>query len=371
MLSYPGVYLDEIPARPGAITGASTSVTAFVGPFSRGPIGEAVSVTSWGDAERTFGGLAAESEASYGLRAFFLNGGRRAVVVRTGGGGAVALAGSQAEGTGLHALRSGFALLCVPDAARLPDAEARSVYADAAALCEREGAFLLCDPSDSSDAFRWRQDVAPATTQGAAYWPRLVVADPLTGGTREIGPSGAVAGVVARTDTARGVWKAPAGRSASVRGVTLSSAVSRAETRALAQVGVNALRQFPQHGTLVWGARTLLGGAGGDYRYLPVRRLALHIERSVTRGLVWAVFEPNDEPLWAGVRRAVDAFLNELFRSGAFPGSTPRDAYFVRCDWTTMTSADVARGVLRAHIGFAPLWPAEFVVLVVEVPAGR
>ena len=136
---------------------------------------------------------------------------------------------------------------------------------------------------------------------------------------------------------------------------------------------MNGLRTFATSGTVVWGARTLKGAdqLASEWKYLPVRRTALFLEESLYRGTQWVVFEPNDEPLWSQIRLSVGAFMQDLFRKGAFAGTTPREAYFVRCDRTTTTQADVDRGVVNILVGFAPLKPAEFVVIQIQQLAGQ
>ena len=152
----------------------------------------------------------------------------------------------------------------------------------------------------------------------------------------------------------------------------LAVALPDGDIRRLAAVGVNALRALPGAGPVVWGSRTLhRGDADPEWTYLPVRRLALFIEESLDRGTRWAVFEPNDEALWGRIRRDVEAFLATLFRQGALEGPTPQQAYFVRCDRTTTTQADVDRGIVNVVIGFAPLRPAEFVVVRLQQLAGQ
>ena len=135
---------------------------------------------------------------------------------------------------------------------------------------------------------------------------------------------------------------------------------------------MNTLRVFPD-GVVSWGARTMDGddGFASEYKYIPIRRLALFIEESLYRGLKWVVFEPNDEPLWAQIRLNVGAFMNNLFRQGAFQGQTPKDAYFVKCDSSTTTQNDRNLGIVNIVVGFAPLKPAEFVVLTLQQMAGQ
>jgi phage tail sheath protein FI len=187
-------------------------------------------------------------------------------------------------------------------------------------------------------------------------------------------PCGAVAGVMARTDAQRGVWKAPAGQEATLIGVPqLSVSLTDAENGELNPLGVNCLRAFPIIGRVVWGARTLAGAdqLGSEWKYIPVRRTALYIEESLYRGTKWVVFEPNDEPLWAQIRLNVGSFMHDLFVQGAFQGKTPRDAYLVKCDKETTTQSDIDHGIVNILVGFAPLKPAEFVILKIQQLAGQ
>lgn len=180
--------------------------------------------------------------------------------------------------------------------------------------------------------------------------------------------------MIARTDAERGVWKAPAGLDATLSGVTqLSLPLTDGEIGQLNPVAVNCLRLAPGAGHAVWGARTRNGSdrIASEWKYLPVRRTALFIEESLFRGIQWAVFEPNDEPLWAQLRLNIGAFLNNLFRQGAFQGKTAREAYFVKCDATTTTQTDINLGIVNILVGFAPLKPAEFVVLRLQQIAGQ
>jgi phage tail sheath protein FI len=187
-------------------------------------------------------------------------------------------------------------------------------------------------------------------------------------------PCGAIAGVWARTDATRGVWKAPAGLDAALAGITgLQAKLSDLENGQLNPLAINNLRTFRDAGTVVWGARTLRGAnsIGDEYKYIPVRRLALYLEETLYRNTQWVVFEPNDEPLWAQVRLNIGAFMHTLFVQGAFQGKTPRDAYFVKCDKETTTQNDIDRGIINIVVGFAPLKPAEFVVIKIQQMAGQ
>lgn len=568
---YPGVYVEEIPSGVRPIAGASTSDTAFVDYFPRGAIDGAVRLASWADFEREFGGLDANSEASYAIQQYYLNGGRVAWVVRvaapdadaasrnlsdsqvysgmsgaggsgsggavgdiltvtarspgawgnnlqlaidhrgvlqvagassafnmvvreviqsggkrivvasesyrnlsvnansaryvetvvnrdsrlvkvsyTGGGalpgptgadivgdpghaiwlilgqsgyqegdqiksaeaawgsitftvgdnkttpnmdawsqsvGAAALLGSDSGGAPLNAgiyeleriAPNVFSLLCIPAAAKLSANSMQSVWAAAATLCEDKRAFLIVDiPEDVNNVAKMTQwvsgDARPQTNHAAVYFPRLQVPDPLKNNDlRSIGASGTIAGIYARTDGERGVWKAPAGIEAGLRNSSLPIKLTDQETAVLNPIGVNVLRSFPIYGNVVWGARTLEGSdqQASEWKYLPVRRTALFIEESLYQGLKWVVFEPNDEPLWAQIRLNVGSFMQGLFRQGAFAGKTPREAYLVKCDSETTTPGDVNLGIVNIIVGFAPLKPAEFVVIKLQQMAGQ
>lgn len=183
------------------------------------------------------------------------------------------------------------------------------------------------------------------------------------------GPSGVVAGVFARTDARRGVWKAPAGRDAVLKGVQdVSIPLDDSENSSLNSLGINCLRNLPGVGPTVWGSRTYAGAdpLAAEAKYIPVRRLTLFLEESLYRGTQWAALEPNDEPLWAQIRLNVGSFLHSLFLQGAFQGTSPRDAYLVHCDRETTTQNDIAQGIVNIVVGFAPLKPAEFVILRIQ-----
>jgi phage tail sheath protein FI len=180
--------------------------------------------------------------------------------------------------------------------------------------------------------------------------------------------------VWARTDAERHVWKAPAGIDASLNGVEqVTVPLTNLEHGRLNPLGVDVLREFPVIGPVVWGARTMRGAdlLADEWKYIPVRRTALYIEESLYRGTQWVVFEPNDEPLWSAIRLNVGAFMNSLFRQGAFQGRTPKDAYLVKCDAETNPQNDIDRGIVNILVGFAPLKPAEFVLIHIEQLAGQ
>jgi phage tail sheath protein FI len=213
------------------------------------------------------------------------------------------------------------------------------------------------------------------SSNAIAYFPRLRMPDPLNENRLgEFAPCGAIAGVMARTDAQRGVWKAPAGLDASFSGVPeFTYKLTDGENGRLNPLGLNCCRSFPVTGNVVWGARTLAGAdqLASEWKYVPVRRTALFIEESLFRGTQWVVFEPNDEPLWAQIRLNIGAFMQNLFRQGAFQGRSPREAYLVKCDRETTTQNDINLGVVNILVGFAPLKPAEFVVIKIQQLAGQ
>jgi phage tail sheath protein FI len=285
--------------------------------------------------------------------------------------------GNEDAQTGIQALRKAdlFTILCIPP--RTPEGKLDDmVWSPAAALCRERRAFLLVDaPSTESTASlpTWLKGTGLAgldTRNAALYFPRILRPDPLRGGaSAPFAPCGAVAGTYARTDSARGIWKAPAGIEAGLSGVIgLPVVLTDDDSGALNPAGINCLRTFRGTGTVIWGARTLRGNdvLSDEYKYVPVRRLALYLEETLYRNTQWVVFEPNDEALWSQIRLAVGGFMQSLFRQGAFQGTTPRDAYFVRCDHDTTTQYDIDRGIVNIIVGFAPLKPAEFVVIGIQ-----
>ena len=540
-LTYPGVYIEELPSGVRTIIGVATSVAAFVGRTERGPVDTATTVTSPGDFERTFGSPDANAPVAHAVRDFFLNGGTQAVIVRvykrpaagnenaklnsnglsliardkgasgnairarvdhatrpaavgedatalfnlfvqdtatgateeyrnvsvapahpqridrilesasslvlldgavpaarptahadlpadlpkprtvwddpTGGTDTAvtstkvatadvavdsdplddsayfAGANFQSEKKGLFALDGTdlFNMLCIPPDTITGDTTAKT-YAAALTYCVNRRAFLIVDsradwqnadgtlkPAFKNNPRKAKTDdlglSGPAARNAAVYFPRVLQPDPAQDNRDALfAPCGIVAGLFAKTDATRGVWKAPAGVDAGVLGVRkLGVNLTDDENGLLNPVGINCLRNFRAAGNVVWGSRTLRGDdqTPDDYKYVPVRRLALFIEESLYRGTQWAVFEPNDEPLWAQLRVNIKAFMNDLFRQGAFAGSSPAQAYKVKCDSETTTPSDVNKGIVNVLVGFAPLKPAEFVVLKIQQLAGQ
>jgi phage tail sheath protein FI len=288
---------------------------------------------------------------------------------------------SEEKKEGIYALEHTniFNLLCIPPYQEGDEDVAPGVLADAAAYCEKRRALLLVDPPKSWIGKDKARDGFPipelSSNNAAVFFPRIQAPNLLRDNqVEDFAPSGAIAGVMARTDATRGVWKAAAGQEATLRGVVgLSVPLTDAENGELNPLGINCLRQMPAAGYVVWGARTTVGDdrLASQWKYIPVRRTALFIEESLYRSTQWAVFEPNDEPLWSQLRLNIGVFMHGLFRQGAFQGQSPKDAYFVKCDSTTTTQADIDRGIVNIIVGFAPLKPAEFVVLYIKQMAGQ
>lgn len=519
-LTYPGVYIEEVPSGVRAIRGVATSITAFIGRARRGPVNQPVRVQGFGEYANRFGGLWRQSTMSYAVAHFFQHGGegKDALIVRVHNGGApdtttvtgaadslnfvaanpglwgrslrvrvdhntrppqgneelfnltvrdtgtettelfrnvsvlplheryvgrvleeesnlVRLSGSapanrpaatpdapsgdpmtQTPGsiafnndggdgnditdaqitgdrndrTGIYALESAdlFNLLCVPPLTPTTDVDS-DTWARAAGYCQERRAMLIVDSPAA-----WAANASTAITDAEAginslratvgtddarnvmvYFPRLRMRDPLSENRpADFVSCGAVAGIIARTDEQRGVWKAPAGLEASFSGALgFTYTMTDAQNGVLNPLGLNCLRTFRVAGNLVWGARTLAGAdlLASEWAYIPVRRLALFIEESLYRGTQWVVFEPNDEPLWAQIRLNVGAFMQNLFRQSAFQGRSPREAYFVKCDRETTPQNDINRGIVNILVGFAPLRPAEFVVIRIQQLAGQ
>jgi len=489
-LTFPGVYIEEIPSGVRTITGVATSITLFIGWAPRGRVDRAVRIASFTDYERTFGGFDARTRLGHVVRQFYDNGGSDAYIVRLVGAGATtsnAVIGDltiTASSQGLwgddYAVRTTRRVAPAPDNLRFTldvldkkngnavvesfqnlsmdqnDSQGRfaeSVINDHSGFvtvsvganntpadntaslaggsdgtiltpgtanfhlalsaafgvgsitdridlfnlvcvpgetdpptlatlqthCRERRAFLIVDAKQADTVVSLNAGApgpitGSAASNSAIFFPWVRSPDPLQqGALSDFPPCGFVAGVFARTDATRGVWKAPAGSDASLNGATgLAITMSEAENGQLNPLAINCLRTLPVYGNVVWGSRTLHGqnDRGSEWKYIPVRRMALFLEESLYRGTQWVVFEPNDEPLWAQIRLNIGAFMQGLFRQGAFQGRTPKEAYFVKCDKETTTQADINLGIVNIFVGFAPLKPAEFVVIKLQQIAG-
>jgi phage tail sheath protein FI len=266
-----------------------------------------------------------------------------------------------------------FNILCVPAETTPATISSLQTY------CHDQRAFYIVDCAEN-DRFTSLQG-GPANLTGANavnsafYFPWVSAPDPLQQGrARNFPPCGFVAGLYATTDATRGVWKAPAGIDAGLTGISgLTVALTDLQNGTLNVQGINCLRSFPTYGNVIWGARTLRGddAIASEWKYVPIRRFALFLESSLFRGTQWVVFEPNDEKLWSQIRLNIGAFLQGLFLQGAFQGTTPRQAYFVKCDAENNPQSSIDLGIVNILVGFAPLYPAEFVVIQIQQMAGQ
>ena len=394
----PGVYVTDVSKGLHSIVGVHTSRTAFIGLAKKGPSNKPIEIINFLHFERIFGTLHKEYHLGYCVQHFFLNGGTDCYVIRVQSldegqyvSDKIILGKTRvgkSGGTGIRSLDSidYFNLLCIPPYNKR-NTVSSTVYRTALKYCESKRALLLIDPPSEwikngpkriPSAQEVEKSIGSLRHPNAAFfYPHLRAMDQLDRKVRTFVPSGAVAGVIARMDNNMGVWKAPAGIQANIEGVTeLQTTLTDKENGELNEIGVNCLRTTPSAGIVIWRARTLARKESNDdaarfWKYIPVRRTALFIEESLYRGTKWAVFEPNDESLWAKIRISVGTFMSLLFRSGAFQGASQSEAFFVKCDQTTTTQDDIERGNLNIIVGFAPLKPAEFVIIKIEQKANH
>jgi phage tail sheath protein FI len=249
-------------------------------------------------------------------------------------------------------------------------------------FCNDNRAFLIVDSDPGANIGAGTPDLTAGPADGgnvtyvtqyadhaALYFPWVLATDPLSNKPTLYPPCGYVAGIYASVDASRGVWKSPAGVETGLTGALgLQYPLTDTDSGLLNPVAVNCLRQFPAFGTVVWGARTIAGSdaGGSQWQYVPIRRFALFLESSLYEGTQWAVFEPNAEPTWSQVRMSIGAFMQDLFLQGAFAGTSPQTSYFVKCDADNNPPSNVAMGVLTVTVGFAPLYPAEFIVIQIQ-----
>jgi hypothetical protein len=513
-LTYPGVYIEELPSGVHTITGVATSIAAFVGWASQGPVTQATLVTSFSEYATLFGGLDSRTTLGYAVNQFFTNGGQQCYIARLVWTDAVTASGTVGGSLNLYASNPGqwadnllisvttqpsgrfsilvqitlsngqvqtlesfvnlsisptdplyvvtvidsdsnyitfvnpatpdtppaapltaptstppltpaslsnagndgtvlqptdgqfesallpvgppplggvyllnqveiFNLLCVPGETDTATISTLQTY------CADQRAFLIVDaPQLMTEAELMTLDGPGGTSGGsfaafsgsdsanaAYYFPWVSAPDPLFGNRPTLfPPCGFVAGIYAATDAGRGVWKAPAGIDAALSGeYGLQYVLADADNGNLNPLAINCLRHFRVYGDVVWGARTMAGAdqMGSQWKYVPIRRLALFLESSLYDGTQWVVFEPNDERLWGQIRLNVGSFMQGLFLQGAFAGTTPQQAYFVKCDAENNPDSSVALGVVNVLVGFAPLYPAEFVVIQIQQIAGQ
>lgn len=384
---FPGVYVEDIHVPGQPVVAMPTSVCAFLGRAPRGPCADeagAVRVGTFDAYVDLFGRVDPRCPMGAAVRDFFANGGTDALVARLhrvrrgqqsrGGIGLPLREADYVAGLEVLLHAASFQLLCIP-----PDMPGRdtppALWAAGLSLCASRGALLLVDPPAA-----WRDVEAiprthaalydslgltnPAARNAALYVPRFGA----EGAAPARVPCGAVAGVIARTDAAFGVARSPAGPQAVLVEVGAPEIdLDSRHTDLLNPLGVNCIRRFPGKGVLVWGARTLARDAGPEHRYVATRRLAMHVADSITRGTGWAAEGTNDARLWGRLTDAIAPFLAGLHAEGALQGRSPHEAWWVRCDASTVTPHDIARGICPVLVAYAPLKPAEFVVLRLEV----
>ena len=365
----PGVYIQEVSATQKTIGGASTSTTILLGTFPAGPLFSPIRVRTILECEQTFGGLKTDNFSSRLAQQFFDNGGSDLWVMATGRRQA-RTATSLLKCLSMAATIDSFNILLIPSTAFLPDREATRVFQAAVPLVERARAIYLPDPPQrdamrqtAKDLLAWSSRQLPLQHPNVVmYHPRIQVSSPISTTPLTLPSSGTIAGLYTRVDHTHGVWKSPAGTEATLQGVLkLETVLTESDLNLLTAANINPLKLFPSSGVVAWGARTR--SMDSEWKYVPVRRTALFLEASIDKGLEWAVFEPNDEPLWAQIRQTVGAFLHSLFRQGVFQGAKPEQAYFVKCGRETTTTADQTAGIVNLVVGFAPLKPAEFIIL--------
>lgn len=343
---------------------APTGVAAFVGALQGGPANVAAQLEDFESFEAVFGNESAASPLALALRQYFDNGGSEAYVVRSDAEAAGTRAGRSLH-KGVYALEEveRFNLLCLPGVAD------GGVLSAAEGYCRDRGALLLSDaplraetPAQvlaAIDGAGW-----PRSSHVAVFHPWIYVESPTSGKRQLAPPCGSVAGLLARTDAERGVWKAPAGSHARLEGVpALHANVDEVDAARLAEAGINCLRMASNLGAVCWSARTLhpRDQPAPELAHIPVRRMANFLEDSLVPALEWTRFERNDPALWVRVAAQAEAFMHGLFIAGAFQGGSPREAFFVRCGTDTIRAEDLNQGRVGMDLGFAPLRAGEFV----------
>jgi len=374
----------EIGAKP--IEGVSTSIAGMVGIAKKGPLNEPTLITSFPEFKRVFGGYL---DASYGnyrylphaIEGFFQNGGQRVYVTRVAvedkdfcadqkklrGTDQVKSASDEAiigedseepnERTGLCALKNIDQISIIA----IPNGTTQKIQNAMIEHCESmKDRFAVLDPIKGSDLNEVQKQRSLYDSKYAAlYYPWIDIKHPLSGKIMSVPPSGHICGIYARSDAERGVHKAPANEI--IKGaVDLAEKISKNQQDILNPLGINCLREFEGRGIRVWGARTI--SSDPNWKYVSIRRLLLYLEESIEKGTQWVVFQPNDETLWARVRQTVNQFLTAVWKDGALMGTSPEEAFFVKCDRTTMTQDDIDNRRLIVLIGVAPIRPAEFII---------
>ncbi len=373
----PGIAIQKMGTTTKTIVGVSTSTTVLIGTFPKGSSYTPTNIRSLQEFERTYGGLRTNKLPSLVISQFFENGGKNVWIISIGTS-PFRTATPFLKGLSLLSQIPSFNMLVIPETTLLSVKEAEKVFRTAVPLIEKYRAVYFVDPPQQDGLRQLVKDLAVWSSAQVSirhpnvmlYYPRVQVRTQVASSPMAAIPvSGTMAGLFARLDSTRGVWKAPAGTEATLQGVIgLDQILTSQDINILTSVNINTLKQMPSSAFVAWGARTLSPDPG--LKYVPVRRTALFVERSIHQGTTWAVFEPNDEPLWAQIRQSVETFMQTLFWRGAFQGAKAQDAYFVKCGRETTTAADQTAGMVRILVGFAPLKPAEFVIVNIQQKAG-
>lgn len=369
---------------PPKIHGVPTSETVFIGRAEKGPLNTPVTVYEPEEFDRAFADVGPYFDLARAVRLFFANGGRKCHVVRVASREDPKAAPRPIDyRDALDALAielPDFNLLCIPHDPAVGNATRREIHRLASRYCREHRAFLLIDAPPEwaglvdvrdpwSDLGVSRQREGLALESCAMFYPRVLVAE--DGQEVPVGPSGAVAGLIARFDRKRGMWQPPAGRDATILGISrLEHETTEEDATRFANEGVCVLRTLPE-AVVSWGARTMAGHTGSWWKFIPIRRMAMFVERSIQEGTKWVAREPNDPLLWHAVQRNVEEFLKMLWKVGALEGATREEAYFCRCDDQTTTPDLMELNLVRFHVGFAPVRPEEFMVLEFTQPCGR
>ncbi|WP_457635903.1 phage tail sheath subtilisin-like domain-containing protein [Persephonella sp.] len=390
----PGVYIKEVEIGGKPIEGVSTSVAAFIGITAGGDsyTNKPTLITSWGEFVAKFGRytqtekddqLSEEEKKrkkeilnmSGSVYGFFQNGGRRCYIVKVPDTTDSSIIGTD-EGpgkrTGLHSLKEVDEVSIVVAPGVVESSIQTQIISHCETMKDRMAVLDIPEDYDKSQAESFVENISSEKGYAAVYYPwinvfvereeklpedkekRIVLEETF------LPPSGYVAGVYARTDAERGVHKAPANEVLSgVIGLKLK--ITDSDQEGLNEKNINCIRSFPGRGIRIWGARTI--ASNELWKYINVRRLFMFIEESIEEGIQWVVFEPNDKALWDRVKQSISSFLLTLWRDGALMGSTPEEAFFVKCDETTMTPDDINNGRLICEVGIAPVKPAEFVII--------
>lgn len=370
----PGKYIQGVSGAMHSIKGATTSKTAFIGITAKGPLDQALPVSSFTDFQNKYGNFLPDNYLAYAAYQFFENGGQQLYIARVKPieDGALQESAYEKAFSLLDPIHD-ISLIAVPGIGSL------TLFGFASAYCKnRRDCFFIGDTDSKTDTQKdvesFINNLRHKSSFGAVYFPWLKINDPagLSSGPIAVPPSGSVAGIFSRMDAQSGVWKAAAGMGSEImNAIGLTATIHDQGQSSLNSIGVNTIRDFPGRGIFIWGARTLATQSDPEYRYVAVRRTSIFIEQSILKSTEWVVFEPNNETLWEEIRTLISSFMMDLFRKGAFQGNKPDEAFFVKCGRNTTSQNEIDQGTFNILLGFAPLRPAEFLLLRITLHAGE